>query len=135
MKREIGVVMDPIGSIKIAKDSSFAMMLAAQRRGWDVQYMTLADLFLRGTRTWGRMRKVELTDDPAGWHHTLEEATRPLDTLDLVLMRKDPPFDMEYVYATYLLGHAQGAGTLVVNHPQALRAANEKRFALQFPQC
>ena len=90
MKREIGVVMDPIGSIKIAKDSSFAMMLAAQRRGWRIRYMTLADLFLRAERAWARMRTVELADDPAGWYRVTGDATRPLDELDLILMRKSP---------------------------------------------
>ena len=127
--------MDPIGSIKIAKDSSFAMLLAAQRRGWRIDYMTLGDLSLRGERVWGAMRSLEVRDDPAGWYRVTAERTRPLEELDLVLMRKDPPFDMEYVYATYLLEQAQAAGTLVVNHPRALRDANEKLFALRFPHC
>jgi glutathione synthase len=135
MKRDIGVVMDPIGSIKVEKDSSFAMLLAAQRRGWQLHYMTLADLFLQGNRAWAHMRHVEVRDEPADWYRFTGGATRPLDELDLILMRKDPPFDMEYVYSTYILERAHVAGTLVVNHPRALRDANEKLFTLQFPQC
>ena len=135
MKYEIGVVMDPIGSIKIEKDSTFAMMLAAQRRGWTVQYMELGDLFLRGEEAWARMRTLEVADDPARWHRFTSERTSPLHALDAVLMRKDPPFDMEYIYSTYLLEQAQAKGCLVVNHPRSLRDANEKLFTVQFPQC
>jgi glutathione synthase len=135
MQVDIGVVMDPIGSVKIAKDSTFAMMLAARRRGWRVWYMELGDLFLRDGRAWGRMRETEVFDDPAGWFRFAAEETRPLDELPVILMRKDPPFDMEYVYATYLLEEARGSGTLVVNDPTSLRDANEKIFATRFPQC
>ena len=127
--------MDPIGSIKIAKDSTFAMMLAASRRGWRIQYMELSDLFLRGDRAWARMREVEVQEDPTRWYRYCGEQTRPLDDLPLVLMRKDPPFDMEYIYATYLLEQAQYRGTKVVNDPRSLRDANEKVFTVQFPQC
>jgi len=131
--------MDPIGSIKIAKDSSFAMLLAAQARGWTLYYMTLDDLALRGHRAWGRMRALEVRDDTAGWYRFTGEAHRPLDELDLILMRKDPPFDTEFLYATLILDRAgfgpEGPGALVVNAPQALRDANEKLFALEFPTC
>jgi glutathione synthase len=135
MKHEIGIVMDPIGAIKIAKDSSFAMLLAAQRRGWRLQYLTLDDLSLRGQRAWGRMRELVVTDDPSGWYQVVGEAFRPLDELDLILMRKDPPFDTEFLYATLILEQAQRQGARVVNAPQALRDANEKLFALEFPTC
>jgi glutathione synthase len=135
MNKEIGVVMDPIGSIKIAKDSTFAMMLAARRRGWRIQYMELSDLFMTGERTWARMRELDVLDDPAGWFRVLADETRPLDSLPLVLMRKDPPFDMEYIYATYLLEQAQRRGVRVVNDPRSLRDANEKVFTARFPQC
>jgi len=135
MQQEIGVVMDPIGSIKIAKDSTFAMMLAASRRGWRIQYMELSDLFLRGERAWARMREVQVQDDPAGWYDLRQEQTRPLDVLPAVLMRKDPPFDMEYIYATYLLEQAQRRGARIVNDPRSLRDANEKVFTVRFPQC
>lgn len=127
--------MDPIGSIKIAKDSTFAMMLAARHRGWRVLYMELADLHMIGARAWARMREVEVQDDPDGWYQITADATRPLDSLPLVLMRKDPPFDMEYIYATYLLEQARNRGTRIVNDPRSLRDANEKVFTVNFPQC
>lgn len=139
MNRELGMVMDPIGSIKIAKDSSFAMLLAAQRRGWRLRYLTLDDLSLRGPRAWARMRELRVRDDPADWYRFLGEEVRPLDELDLILMRKDPPVDTEFLYATHILDRARfspsGPGALVVNAPQALRDANEKLFALEFPDC
>lgn len=135
MPIEIGFVMDPIDSITIKKDSTFAMMLAAQRRGWTLWYMELSDLSLRDGRAFARMRAVEVVDDASGWYRFITETTRPLDALTTVLMRKDPPFDMEYIYATYLLEQAQRSGCLVVNHPQSLRDANEKVFTAAFPQC
>jgi glutathione synthase len=135
MLREIAFVMDPIGSIKIAKDSTFAMMLAAQRRGWRIWYMELEDLSLVDARAWGRVRQVEVADDPASWYSFGEETRRPLDSLGMILMRKDPPFDMEYIYATYILERAHETGALVVNDPRSLRDANEKIFATRFPQC
>lgn len=127
--------MDPIGSIKIAKDSTFAMMLAARRRGWRVWYMEMSDLFMPDDRPHARMRQVEVRDDPTGWYRFSADETRPLDALPVILMRKDPPFDMEYIYATYLLEQAQRRGTWVVNDPRSLRDANEKVFAVQFPDC
>jgi glutathione synthase len=135
MLREIGVIMDPIGSIKIEKDSTFAMMLAASRREWRIQYMELSDLFMHCDRAWARMREVKVRDDPKRWFRFCDEQTRPLDTLPAILMRKDPPFDMEYIYATYLLEQAQHRGSRIVNDPRSLRDANEKVFTVQFPQC
>ncbi|MCF7984885.1 MAG: glutathione synthase [Thiohalocapsa sp.] len=135
MKREVGVVMDPIGSISIKKDSTFAMMLAAQRRGWTLWYMEQGDLFLSDSVVSATMRPVAVRDDPLDWFTLGDSETRPLSAIDAVLMRKDPPFDMEYVYATYLLELARDAGCLVVNDPQTLRDANEKIFAAHFPQC
>jgi glutathione synthase len=135
MTVQLGVVMDPLGSINIKKDSTFAMMLAAQRRGWRLWYMEVGDLFVLANRTQARMREVEVADDPQGWFRYIGETTRPLDALEAVLMRKDPPFDMEYVFATYLLEQAQRAGTWVINDPRSLRDANEKVFTLDFPQC
>ncbi|KAA6185373.1 glutathione synthase [Thiohalocapsa marina] len=135
MKLNIGFVMDPIGSINIKKDSTFAMMLAAQRRGWSLWYMEVGDLYLRDQVVQARMRQVEVRDDPSGWFTLGEPEEAPLSSLEAVLMRKDPPFDMEYIYATYLLGLAGEAGCLIVNDPQMLRDANEKVFAAHFPQC
>jgi glutathione synthase len=135
MNIELGILMDPIGSINIKKDSTFAMMLAAQRRGWSLAYLEPADLFLADGRTQARMREVTVMDDPAGWFRLGAETIRDLTDLDAVLMRKDPPFDMEYVFSTYLLEHAARSGALVVNDPRSLRDANEKLFTAEFPQC
>lgn len=135
MKCDLGVIMDPLGSITIKKDSTFAMMLAAQRRGWRIWYMELGDLRLRGSLAEGRMREVSVTDHPQRWYRFGREDQRPLGALDCILMRKDPPFDMEYVYATYLLERARAQGCLVVNDPRSLRDANEKIFATEFGDC
>jgi glutathione synthase len=135
MKRELGIVMDPIGSINIKKDSTFAMMLAAQQRGWRLWYMEPGDLSLTPGQCLARMREVEVTDRAESWFRLGAEALRPLASLPAVLMRRDPPFDMEYIYATYLLEQAQAGGTLVVNDPRTLRDANEKVFTASFPQC
>jgi glutathione synthase len=127
--------MDPIGSIKIHKDSTFAMLLAAQRRGWRLSYLEQADLSLHGDRPRGRMRALQVDDSPQQWFCLGEETHEPLEALTIILMRKDPPFDMEYVMTTYILEHAQARGSLVVNRPASLRDANEKLFALRFPEC
>jgi len=127
--------MDPIGSINIAKDSSFAMLLEAQRRGYDIQYMEMADLELHGSQAMARMQPLQVTDNPEKWYELGEPAVRPLADLDVILMRKDPPFDTEYIYATYLLENAEASGTLVVNRPASIRNANEKLFAAHFDEC
>jgi glutathione synthase len=132
---KLGVIMDPIGSIKIKKDSTFAMLLEAQTRGWEIHYMELADLYLRDGRACAHRRLLRVRDDPAGWFGFHGEHTGPLSELDAVLMRKDPPFDIEYVYATLLLERAEAEGVLVVNRAQSLRDANEKLFLSWFPQC
>ena len=130
-----GVVMDPIDRIKIHKDSTFAMMLEAQRRGHELLYMEPNDLHVRDSEPVGTMRPVCVKDDKSGWYTLGEPSLRPLADLDVLLMRRDPPFDMEYVYATYILDLAEAAGVQVVNAPQALRDANEKAFITHFPQC
>ncbi|MET0067750.1 MAG: glutathione synthase [Candidatus Thiodiazotropha sp.] len=135
MSIQIGVVMDPIESIKIHKDSTFAMMLAAQARGWTIHYIQPHDLTLKDGICWAATRRIEVRDDPAGWYQFGSSQTLPLDRLDALLMRKDPPFDMEYVYTTYLLEQAERQGCLVVNRPASLRDANEKLFTAYFPQC
>ena len=131
----LGIVMDPIDRIKVAKDSSFAMLLAAQRRGWELNYLEVGDLHLADGEVWARTRGLEVRDDPADWYTLRDERTQRLGSMDVILMRKDPPFDMEYVYVTYLLEHAEAGGALVVNRPQSLRDANEKLFTACFPQC
>jgi glutathione synthase len=131
----LGVVMDPIGSIKIHKDSTLAMLLAAQARGWQLHYMEMGDLSLRDGQAWARARALQVADDPQGWFQLGEARPQPLAEMDVVLMRKDPPFDTEYVYATYLLERAQLAGARVVNDPRGIRNANEKLFTAWFPDC
>jgi glutathione synthase len=135
MTVKLGVVMDPISEITVKKDSTLAMLLAAQARGWSLEYMELNDLFFRDGVCHGRMRGLVVRDDRQDWFDLGESETRPLSQLDVVLMRKDPPFDMEYIYATYLLERAEQTGVLVVNKPQSLRDANEKMVTAWFPQC
>ncbi|MGA7801495.1 MAG: glutathione synthase [Gammaproteobacteria bacterium] len=136
MTIEVGVVMDPIDSIHVHKDSTLAMLLAAQRRGWKLQYMETGDLFLRDGRAFARMRPLQVRDDPQDWYSwTGEAAERPLDGLAVLLMRKDPPVDMEYLYAAHILERAEAGGALVVNRPGSLRDVNEKLYTAWFPQC
>ena len=135
MTISLGVVMDPIATITIKKDSTFAMLLAAQARGWEIWYMEQGDLYLADNQAAARMRPLRVKDDAAGWFTLGEARHAPLQQLDVILMRKDPPFDMEYIYTTYLLENAEQQGTLVVNSPASLRDCNEKLFTSPFPQC
>ena len=134
-QKTLGVVMDPIGSIKPYKDTTLAMLLAAQARGWTLSYMEQPDLYLLGGEARARRRPLTVRDDPHDWFTLGEPTDGAMAGLDLVLMRKDPPFDMEYVYTTYVLDRAEAAGVRVVNRPQALRDANEKAYTAWFPQC
>jgi glutathione synthase len=131
----LGVVMDPIASIKPAKDSTLAMLLAAQARGWEVQYLELKHIWLRDGVAWGRLHPLAVRDDPKDWYTLGAPATGRLGDLDAILMRKDPPFDTEYIYSTYVLDRAEEQGALVVNRPQGLRDMNEKVYTAWFPQC
>jgi glutathione synthase len=127
--------MDPIGRIKIHKDSTFAMLLEAQRRGWSLFYLEQQQLHLADGVALADLQPLQVRDDRNDWF-TLGPAERErLASLDVILMRKDPPFDMEYIYTTYLLEQAEAAGSLVVNRPAALRDANEKLYTAWFPQC
>lgn len=135
MSRRIGFVMDPLASITPKKDSTLAMMLAAQERGWRLHEIHVPDLALVDGRVSARMRTVTVRDDDHHWHEVVEVIEAPLTELDAVMMRKDPPFDMDYVYATYLLEQAEAAGVPVINRPRGLRDANEKLFTAWFPQC
>ena len=129
----LGVVMDPIGSINIKKDSTFEMIWQAQELGWTVIYLEMNDLFISNGQALGDGRRVTVFQDSNHWHTLGERKTLPLGDLDALLMRKDPPFDMEYVYATYILELAELQGCLVVNKPQALRDCNEKAYCAWFP--
>ena len=131
----LGIVMDAVESINIKKDSTYAMMLEAQARGWEIAYLEQADLFLRDGRALGHSRRIVLHRDHTPWYQCDAKQIRPLDQFDVILMRKDPPFNMEYIYSTYLLELAESHGVLVVNKPQSLRDANEKLFTAWFPQC
>ena len=135
MRVSLGIVMDPIASIKPNKDTSLALLLAAQARGWDLYYMEMADLFLEQGQARARVRQLSVADDPDQWYQLAAPETVALGELDVILMRKDPPFDSEFVYSTYILEAAQRQGALVVNDPRSLRDCNEKIFATQFPQC
>jgi len=127
--------MDPIESIAPHKDSSFAMLLEAQRRGWEIHYGQLHDIWLRDGEALGRLTTLQVADDSSNWFERGEVAVSPLGEMDVILMRKDPPFDMEYIVATYILERAQDQGAVVVNAPQGLRDANEKAFLAWFPNC
>ena len=135
MSLKLGIVMDPISKIKIHKDTSFAMLLEAQARGYQLFYMEVNDLYLRDGRTHAYMRGLHVARNEQHWHRLDAAREAPLDSLDVVLMRKDPPFDQEYIYATYLLECAENRGLLVVNKPRSLRDANEKLFTAWFPHC
>ena len=134
MAISLGVVMDPIAKINVRKDSTFAMLLEAQRRNWPIWYMEQGDLTLRDGRCVAQVNALQVRDDPDGWFTLGESRVKPLDELDVILMRKDPPFDMRYVHTTYLLEQAAARGSLVVNRPGALRDANEKLYTAWFPE-
>lgn len=129
------VVMDPISSIKPAKDTTLAMLLAAQKRGWQLLYAEQNDLWLQDGIAYARLREVKVRNDLKSWYELGEPRVAKLGEMDVVLMRKDPPFDMEYIYTTYILERAEEQGALIVNRPQGLRDMNEKVFTAWFPQC
>ena len=135
MSLDVAVVMDPIGKIKIGKDSTFAMLLEAARRGHRLHYVLPGGLWLDAERPMARVAPLQVRDDPADWFTLGEAVSRPLAALDVVLMRTDPPVDANYLHDTLVLSLAQAAGVLVVNDPAGLRDLNEKLGALLFPQC
>jgi len=135
MTTKLGVVMDPIQSIIFKKDSTLAMLLEAQSRGFELYYMTQSDLYLSQGDAWGSATPLTVFNDSQCWFELGETRRINLSELDVILMRKDPPFDMEYIYSTYLLEMAEKQGVLVINKPQSLRDANEKLFTSWFPQC
>ena len=134
MSIRLGIVMDPIERISYKKDSSMAMLWAAKARGWTLHYFEMQDLYQVDGEARGRGRQLEVFQDPERWFAFGEDVDLPLRELDVILMRKDPPFDNEFVYATYLLEQAERGGTLVVNRPASLRDCNEKFFATLFPE-
>ena len=135
MSIRLGVIMDPIGSINYKKDSTLAMLLAAQKKGWTLFYMEQADIYLAEGEARSLMRPLQVRADANDWFTLGNAIPTPLSDLDVILMRKDPPFDMDYIYTTYLLELAETAGVFVVNKPQSLRDANEKLYTAWFPHC
>lgn len=126
--------MDPIASVNINKDSSVAMLLEAQRRGWELHYMEIQDLYLHAGDGRACMRRLSIKENSRIWYSLSPETDLALDELDVILMRKDPPVNTEYVYATYILERAEVKGTLVINKPQSLRDCNEKIFTTWFSE-
>ncbi|EEC0302758.1 glutathione synthase [Salmonella enterica] len=129
---KLGIVMDPIAHINIKKDTSFAMLLEAQRRGYELHYMEMADLYLINGEARARTRTLSVEQNYDKWYEFGSEQVIKLADLDVILMRKDPPFDTEFIYATYILERAEEEGTLIVNKPQSLRDCNEKLYTAWF---
>ena len=135
MEKSLGIVMDPIQSINYLKDTSLSILLAAQQQGFRLFYMEQQDLFLENGVPYAEVQPLRVFDNPDCWHELGGRSAVPMAELTVVLMRKDPPFDSEFIYSTYILEAAEKLGTLVVNKPQSLRDCNEKVFATEFPQC
>jgi len=135
MTIKLGVIMDPIEGIKVSKDSTFSMLLEAQKRGYEIHYLQASDLFLKDGIVIANTAQICVQDQPSNWFEAKDSKQIEMSHLDAVLMRKDPPFNMEYIYTTYLLDRVQELGTLIINHPTSLRNANEKLFATQFKDC
>jgi len=132
--KKLGIVMDDIKLIKPYKDSSLAMLLEAQSRGWEIYYMQIDDLFQHDSISFAHYHPLTVSDDNI-WYQLKDRSTVQLDQLDIILMRKDPPFNLEYIYATYLLEQAEDNGCLIVNKASSLRDCNEKLYTREFPQC
>jgi glutathione synthase len=135
MSIKLAVVMDPIQSIHFKKDSTLAMLLAAQARGWELFYIEQKDLYIENGIAMAHVTPLQVAKDANNWFKLHEPSHLALSTFDVIMMRKDPPFDNEYIYSTYILEVAESQGTLIINKPQSLRDCNEKIFATQFPQC
>lgn len=135
MSIRLGVVMDPISKISPKKDSTLAMLLSAKKLGWELFYMEQNSLFLDNGIPKASIQEVSVFDDLQQWYHLSNSQVVELNSLDVILMRKDPPFDNEYIYSTYILEAAERSGVKVINKPQSLRDCNEKFFATQFPEC
>jgi len=135
MSIKLGIIMDPLPSINIKKDSSFAMMLAAQRKGWEIHTIYQPDQYTDNEIPHALSRVTRVKDNASHWFDFEPEQDVDLTSLDAILMRKDPPFDIEYITSTYILQLAEQSGTLIVNKPASLRDNNEKMFITRFPQC
>lgn len=133
---KLAVLMDAPESLKPYKDTTVAMIQSAYSLGWTCTYFTTRDLYCLEGKAYARMHDLQIKDmQSPNWFKTTELGEYPLSEFDIILMRKDPPFDLEYIYATYALERAEQTGVLVANKPQSLRDANEKFFSLHFSQC
>lgn len=135
MKIKLGIVMDPIANINFEKDTTLGLLWAAQERGCELYYFEQKNLFMRDGVAYGDAKLLRVSNNPKQWYEFQQEKIIPLHDLNVILMRKDPPFDMEFIFTTYLLEMAESRRTLVINKPQSLRDANEKLFTSWFPQC
>ncbi len=135
MTIKIGIVMDPIAGINFKKDTSLAMLWAARERGWELIYLEQSDLYIENGLAMANMRSLDVRRNPEDFYTLGTGYNAPLSSLDCILMRKDPPFDLNFIYSTYILEMAEREGVLIVNKPQSLRDCNEKLFATWFPQC
>ncbi|MCK5880423.1 MAG: glutathione synthase [Sinobacterium sp.] len=135
MMTRLAIVMDPIESVNYKKDSSLAMLWAAKKKGWKLFYIQPSNLFIDNGEAKCICQPLDVFEDPEHYYQLEEEETVSLASMQVILMRKDPPFDNEFIYNTYVLELAENAGSLVVNKPQSLRDCNEKVFATHFPQC
>jgi glutathione synthase len=135
MTKRFAVVMDPIEHIKTHKDTTFALLLAAQARGFDIFYMEQKDLNVQDGKPVAQVKQIKVKDDPSDWFEVVATTQAPLTSFDIIFMRKDPPFDMQYIYTTYMLELAENAGVFVANKPQSLRDANEKFVTTWFADC
>ncbi|CUR53533.1 Glutathione synthetase [Serratia symbiotica] len=131
---KLGIVMDPITSINFKKDTSLALLLGAQRRGWEVYYMEINDLYIKSGNSYAHTRKIHIQDNKENKYSFFSEQDLKLKDLNVILIRKNPPFNIEYLYATYILEHAENNGTLIINKPKSLRDCNEKLFTIWFPE-
>lgn len=132
---KIGVLMDPIENINIKKDSSFAMMLAAQKKNWQIHYIKPHDLYIKDSKVHVKSTVITVKDDPEQWFQLHDTKDTPISILDVIIMRRDPPFNMDYIYNTYLLELAEKDHVYIANKPASIRDANEKLFTAMFPQC
>ena len=135
MSTQLGVLMDPISSISYKKDSTLAMLWEAERRNWIIHYFEQKDIFMRDGQVFAKTKLLHVYQDPEKWYEFGKEQVIALSELNVILMRKDPPFDLEYIYTTYLLENVERSGVLIVNKPASLRDANEKIFTTWFPEC
>jgi glutathione synthase len=132
---KMAVIMDPLETIQVKKDSTLALLEEAQKRHWDIYVMEAKDVFVVNGRAHGHMQSLHLELEKTPWHRLSQPESLPLAHMDVILMRQDPPVDMAYMHATHLLDYAAAAGSWVINNPQSLRDMNEKLFTQFFPQC